>query len=196
MFTPSSAGQHGRPSSASTTTPPGPAGYPPVPLPQSSSHNSLFSLSSHSRQPSHNDLNQQTSTSPMSLQKMHTLQHLHNEPEQHVSHTHTHTAAAAAQHSPFAAVLRPLILAPLRPSAHRSCAAAAPACLCVFSILARPTTTISCRRSEWARSQPSIAQQSTQPGSERKTDRHSCTRGHAQIAYMRMVRLNVKQPAH
>ena len=86
MFTPSAAG--GRPSSASTTSPAG--SNPSVPLQSSASHNSIFTLSSssHSRQPSHGDLHlhsqQQQSASPMSLQKMHTIQHILNEPEMHV----------------------------------------------------------------------------------------------------------------
>ena len=108
MFTPSASG---RPSSASTASPPAGQPSPSAILQSSASHNSIFSLSSssHSRQPSHGDLHQ--ASSPMSLQKMHTIQHILNEPEQHVSPaTATSTQQAArSRRASDAVASRPLL---------------------------------------------------------------------------------------
>ena len=139
MFTPSSSAAGsagGRPSSASSTSPGGGGLYPSaVALPSSSSHNSIFSLSSHSRQPSHGDLHH-SSNSPLSLQKMHTIQHILNEPEQHVSqqpttdthrHTHTHTHSFTLQSSTPPSITHPsphssaLWLPHLRPRSSDHC---------------------------------------------------------------------------
>lgn len=78
MYTPPNAS---RPSTSTT--------MPPTQLASSSSHNALFSLSSHSRQPSTSELHHlhaspSSTNSPMSLQKMNTIHHLQNyEPEVH-----------------------------------------------------------------------------------------------------------------
>ena len=72
----------GRPSSAFN---------PPPPLASSSSHNSLFSLNAHSRQPSSSDLQSSpggSSTSPMSVQKMHTIHALQNPGAGHEAEVH------------------------------------------------------------------------------------------------------------